>query len=161
MNENDIITDGNAQFKVCKVTNNKSVSNLSNEVNSLKDKANARYGFIKLPVININSSNTQYDCSVTITTKGNPVYLHVSGDNNPSTSSCWFNIYLYRNDVALTHQIDESHGSSWNIPFSLCYLDVVPAGTYTYKCSFTYGSGDTVLGEDGSIQSPQFIVFEI
>ena len=161
MNENDIITDGNAQFKVCKVTNNKSISNLSNEVNSLKDKANARYGFIKLPAITVDETNPRYLYDITITTKGNPVYICVSGDNNPLTDSSWINIYIYRNGVSLTHQIAESRGSSHNIPFSLSYLDVVGVGTYTYTLEINRGNGSTLLGEDDSIQSPQFIVYEI
>lgn len=48
------------------------------------------------------------------------------------------------------------------MPIVLNYLDVVNEGVYNYKCKITNKSDVTVkLAEDGIIESPQFITFEI
>lgn len=122
------------------------------------------YAFYKWPsgpMVLSDSGTTSISKELTITTKGRPVYVSVSGDNNPTTSSCWFSIFFYRDNVLISHQIVESHGSSWNIPFSMQYLDIVGAGTHTYKVEFAIGSGSTNLNESGTVQSPNFTVFEI
>lgn len=122
------------------------------------------YAFYKWPsgAMALSDSGTRsISKELTITTKGRPVYISVSGDNNPTTESCWFNIYFYRDNVIISNQIVESHGSSWNIPFSMQYLDAVGAGTHTYKVEFSIGSGSTNLNESGTVQSPNFTIFEI
>ena len=43
----------------------------------------------------------------------------------------------------------------------MVYLDIVAAGTYTYECRITSGSGATNLNEDSARQSPNFVAFEI
>lgn len=122
------------------------------------------YAFYKWPsgTIALSDSGTRsISKELTITTKGRPVYISVSGDNNPTTESCWFSIYFYRDGTIISNQIVESHGKSWNIPFSMQYLDIVSAGTHTYKVEFSIGSGSTDLNESGTVQSPNFTVFEI
>ena len=109
----------------------------------------------------ISSLSGSTEKTITLTTHGRPVFVIVTGDNNPTSSSAWLYIQIYRDTTRLTYQICESHGNSWNIPFGVCYLDAVPAGTYTYKCSITMGNGTSNLGEDGDHQAPQFIAFEI
>lgn len=122
------------------------------------------YAFHKWPsesMILSNSGATSISKELTITTKGRPVYISVSGDNNPTTDASWFYIYFYRDNKLISQQIVESHGSSWNIPFSMQYLDIVNAGTHKYKVEFAIGSGSTNLNESGTVQSPNFVVFEI
>lgn len=122
------------------------------------------YAFYKWPsgAMALSDSGTRsISKELTITTKGRPVYISVSGDNNPTTESCWFSIFFYRDNVLISHQIVESHGNSWNIPFSMQYLDAVGAGTHTYKVEFSIGSGSTNLNESGTVQSPNFTIFEI
>lgn len=110
----------------------------------------------------VNYSSGSTTGSVSITTHGRPVFVLCCGDNNPSSSTNWIRINLYRDTTKLRHQICESHGSSWNIPFCIAYLDTPVAGTYTYKAQIDNGSGSaTILGEEGAIQGPQLIVFEI
>ena len=126
----------------------------------------ASYAFYKWPSkISISTSGTtSVSKELTITTKkGNPVFLIVTGDNNPMTSGAknWFNINFYRNGTLLCHQIVESHEVSHNIPFAMQYLDAVETGTYTYKVEFTIGAGSADLGENGWQQTPNFTVFEI
>lgn len=129
-----------------------------------RDQA-ANYAFYKWPsMISISPSNPTVSKEFTITTrKGNPVLLLVSGDNNPQgdASKKWFNINFYRNGTLLCHQICESHEVSHNIPFCMQYLDVVGAGTYTYKVEFTAGAGQCDLGENGWMQTPNFTIIEL
>lgn len=129
-----------------------------------RDQA-ANYAFYKWPsMISISPSNPTVSKEFTITTrKGNPVLLLVSGDNNPQGDAAkkWFNINFYRNGTLLCHQICESHEASHNIPFCMQYLDVVGAGTYTYKVEFVAGAGQCDLGENGWMQTPNFTVIEL
>ena len=127
---------------------------------------NRNYNFFKWTGdLKLNTTTSPITKELTITTKGRPVYIAVSGDNNPTllsaNSTCWFDIYFYRNNTEISHQIVESHALSHNIPFAMIFLDVVPAGTYTYKVSFKIGEGESDLNEDGDSQSPNFIIFEI
>lgn len=122
------------------------------------------YAFYKWPsgsMVLSDSGTTSISKELTITTKGRPVYISVSGDNNPNTDVSWFTIFFYRDNIRMSSQIVESHGLSWNNPFSMQYLDIVDAGTHTYKVEFAIGSGSSNLNEDGAIQSPNFVVFEI
>ena len=124
------------------------------------------YAFYKWPSkISISTSGTTtVSKELTITTKkGNPVFIIVTGDNNPMSEGVknWFNINFYRNGTLLSHQIVESHELSHNIPFAMQYLDAVATGTYTYKVEFKIGNGSADLGENGAHQTPNFTVFEI
>ena len=119
------------------------------------------YAFYKFPAGTKVSSSSSPTKEVTITTKGRPIFVSVTGDNNPDSETAWMYIYLYRDGVQLCCQICESHASSHNIPFALNYLDIVGAGTHTYKVTFSLGSGTINLAENGALQSPNFVVYEI
>lgn len=106
------------------------------------------------------STSTTIEQSLTITTTGRPVFVFCSGDNNPTSDTAWVQVTIYRNGTKITYQIAESHGSSWNIPFSLTYLDIVPAGTYTYKVTINCGGGSSNLCEN-ELEGPKFGIFEI
>lgn len=119
------------------------------------------YAFYKFPagtVVNSSSSPTK---ELTITTKGRPIFISITGDNNPDSETAWMNIHLYRDGTTLCSQICESHASSHNIPFALNYLDIVSAGQHTYKVTFSLGNGSINLAENGALQAPNFVVFEI
>lgn len=109
----------------------------------------------------LDSTTSPIYKELSITTHGRPVFIIVTGDNNPTSETCWFNIKFYRNGTMISSQIVESHGASWNIPFAMQYLDTVAAGTYTYKVEFSLGSGSSQLNESGDKQSPNFTIFEI
>ena len=109
----------------------------------------------------LDSTTSPIYKELSITTHGRPVFIIVTGDNNPTSETCWFNIKFYRNGTMISSQIVESHGASWNIPFAMQYLDTVAAGTYTYKVEFSIGSGSSQLNESGDKQSPNFTIFEI
>ena len=107
------------------------------------------------------TTSTPTEKSIQITTHGRPVFLIVSGDNNPTSSGAWHYVYIYKGDTILTVQTCQSPANSNNIPFCTCYLDIVPAGTYTYKAKIVVGNGTVQLGEVPDFGTPQFIAFEI
>lgn len=119
------------------------------------------YAFYKFPANTKVTSSSSPSKELTITTKGRPIFISITGDNNPDAETAWMNIHLYRDGTILCSQICESHASSHNIPFALNYLDIVSAGQHTYKVTFSLGSGSINLAEDGAKQSPNFVVFEI
>jgi len=101
------------------------------------------YGHYKFPVgSGLDGSTSSISGSITITTHGNPVYLITCGDNNPNGGGgYWHYINLYRDGVNLSRQIDVAPANSYNTPFGMIYLDVVPAGTYTYTITYSLGVG--------------------
>ena len=108
----------------------------------------------------LQTGNTVYQ-EFTITTHGRPVFISCDGDNNPSGDlTAWLSIKLYRDGTFLSMQTDQSDGNSCNIPFCTQYLDIVPAGTYTYKIAFVIGKGPLTLVENAN-QEPRMIVYEI
>lgn len=120
------------------------------------------YGFYKSTATAFNVTTTQVKYgSIQITTHGRPVFIICSGDMNPTASSCWMEYWILRDGVAITHDIAESHGNSWNTPFCISYLDCVAKGTYTYSIDFKMGSNTANLAEGGVLQQPDFSVFEI
>lgn len=138
------------------------LNDLTNNIINVNDKFNRNYGMVKLDTgSQISSSNSQIVKEITITTKGRPVFLTTSGDNNPTNTS-WCQIKFFREDIELCYQICVGAGESINNPFSMQYLDIVPAGTYTYKVIYKIGNGTVNFTEDNNTkQTPQFIVFEI
>ena len=147
---------------------------VANFKGQLKDKDNnilypdviqGNYIFYKWPAgTQIATEYGSVSKDFTITTKGRPVFISVSGDMNPLTDKAktWIDIDIKKGSTILARQIAEEHAaSSWNSPFSLQYLDIVSAGTYTYTITFTSGSGTCQLAEDGAYQAPQVIIFEI
>lgn len=140
------------------------LNSLTSNIENINDKINKNYGFIKLENNStLTTSNPEIIKEITITTKGRPVFLTTSGDNNSNNNGVsWLTINFYRDDMKLCYQTCVSPANSSNNPFSMQYLDIVPKGTYTYKVVYHLGSGSIQLTEDGDVtQSPQFIVFEI
>lgn len=70
-------------------------------------------------------------------------------------------ISIQRNGTEITNQTVESHGNSWNNPFSLSYIDVVASGTYKYTFMYKKGNGEFELGEYGDKSASQCMAFEI
>lgn len=113
------------------------------------------------PTAGSNNSLTSFDISLSITTKGRPVFIACTGNGNPANGSDWYRITLYRNGTTIFRTIGQSGGSSYNLPFAINYLDIVGSGTYTYKAEFRNGSGTMYFNEEGNEMIPQLIAFEI
>lgn len=113
------------------------------------------------PTASSNNSLTSFDISLSITTKGRPVFIACTGNGNPADGGHWYRITLSRNGATIFNTIGQSGGASWNLPFAINYLDIVGAGTYTYKAEFRNGSGTMYFNEEGNTMIPQLIAFEI
>ena len=113
----------------------------------------------------LSSISSVQEHRVSFTNKrGNPIYISISGDNNPTSNSAWLGISLYKDGVKLGYQIAESHGVSWNIPFCLNYMDtnVIKGTTYGYTIKlYDGGSGTINLQEEGVTQAPKISIFEL
>lgn len=113
----------------------------------------------------LSSISSVQEHRVSFTNKrGNPIYISISGDNNPTSDSAWLGISLYKDGVKLGYQIAESHGASWNIPFCLNYMDtnVIKGTTYGYTIKlYDGGSGTINLQEGGVTQAPKISIFEL
>lgn len=91
---------------------------------------------------------------------GKPVFINISGDNNPTSSSGWCQLNIYKDNVLLTRQICASVSASCNIPFNVFWLDTNPTEC-VYKVEIYQGGGTSIYGEDGNYQAPQIVIFEI
>ena len=113
----------------------------------------------------LSSISSVQEHRVSFTNKrGNPIYISISGDNNPTSDSAWLGISLYKDGVRLGYQIAESHGASWNIPFCLNYMDtnVIKGTTYRYTIKLYDGGNGTInLQETDASQAPKISIFEL
>lgn len=113
----------------------------------------------------LSSISSVQEHRVSFTNKrGNPIYISISGDNNPTSDSAWLGISLYKDGVKLGYQIAESRGASWNIPFCLNYMDtnVIKGTTYGYTIKLYDGGNGTInLQESGTTQAPKISIFEL
>lgn len=119
------------------------------------------YAFYKFPYPQPINNNSSIDKTLTITSKGRPVFISVCGDLNPLEASCWIQIKISRDGNELSYMICESHDISNNNPFCLNFLDIVGAGSHNYRLQIYIGGGSGTLTEDGGIHSPNYMVFEI
>jgi len=94
----------------------------------------------------ITSSGTAI-ISGSITTKGNPIQIIVTGDANPIGASGWARLQLYRNSTPIGNIVQAENGSNLNIPYCLNIIDNPGAGTYTYYMKTGTMSGTIDFGE--------------
>ena len=100
--------------------------------------------------------------SVTITTKGKPVFVLGLGDMNPAVGGDWQNYRIYRNGTAIGKSyIGQTAALSYNLPFSVCLIDTPSAGTHTYELRAWQGVGTITYGETGDVQAPTIIAIEV
>jgi hypothetical protein len=94
--------------------------------------------------------------SATITTKGNPVEIFVTGDAENQSAASWVRIKLFRDSTQIGNVIwAESSAASENVPYTLHFIDSVGAGTYTYSAKVVaISGGNWNFGEtDGPIMT--------
>ena len=110
------------------------------------------------------SSGNAVSTSLTITTSGRPVFIAISYCNQSSGGNAyWGTVALYRGSTHLKSQTNVSSSSSYNTPGCIIYLDIVPAGTYTYNFYIKCGSGTIQLNETNLYgdELPSIAIFEI
>ena len=105
--------------------------------------------------------------TLTITTHGRPVFVGIQytmqgigGDGYWGTAS------IFRDDIHLQSGTIVSSKASFNSSGSILYLDIIPAGTYTYTFQYGVGSGTIQLNEANTPsgknpETPIIFAFEI
>jgi hypothetical protein len=123
----------------------------------------ANYAISTGGAVTVTSSTPTVIASLSLTTRGNPVFLCGTGDANPLGAAGWNWIQLYRDSTAIGKVIIcESTANSANNPFAQVFIDAPPAGTYTYSIRAWEGSStDMLYGENGANQAPQLVAFEL
>ena len=117
------------------------------------------YGFKKWGAITLSASNSSTQ-TITLTTSGRPVFLFLAGNNNPDNNA-WCRGYLYRDSTKLAEVTCHDPGASTNRPFSVFHIDTPAAGTYAYKGMIQTHSGTVGYSEDGAVEAPQFMAYEL
>ena len=87
--------------------------------------------------------------SGSITTKGGPVYIQITGDANPTGAGAqWCKLQIYRGATPIGNIIQaEQTASNINIPYCVNFIDSVAAGTYSYSMRVVGISGTFQFGE--------------
>ena len=96
--------------------------------------------------------------------QGSKVFVTGCGDMNPANAGEWHYYQIYRDSSAVSQRyIGQSAGISYNLPFSISYVEIsgLNAGTYTYSLRAFQGVGTMTYGETGNIQAPTIVLMEI
>ena len=112
--------------------------------------ARANYAQTKGGQVTVNAGSIDATIvSVSITTRGNPILIMVSGDANPQVAGGWGQLLIYRGVTAVGQLVQyESSSGNENVPYGIQVIDVPPApGTYTYSLKVKTLSENTVFGE--------------
>lgn len=97
--------------------------------------------------------------SQTFTSTGNPVFILVTGDVNP-TSPGWVIMQIFRDGNAIGKRVQaESITANCNVPYCLQVIDTPPAGTYTYSMQTVTGIGGA--WDFGEQDAPTMTVIEL
>jgi hypothetical protein len=112
--------------------------------------------------ITVNTTTPTTIASVTITTKGKPVFIMGCGDMNPDVAGNWNYFVIYRNGGAVSKiYIGQTAFGSYNLPFSICMIDSPGAGSHTYDLRAYQGVGVITYGETGNSQAPTLVAIEV
>lgn len=123
--------------------------------------ARANYAQTKGGQVTINAGSIDATVvSVSITTRGNPILIMVSGDANPQAAGGWGLLRIYRGTTAVGQLVQyEGSAGNENSPYGIQVIDVPPGpGTYTYSLKVTTLSANTVFGES---EGPVISVVEL
>lgn len=114
-------------------------------------------------VITVNTITPTVIASCTITTKGYPVLLVATGDQNPNQAGGWHYVQFAINDIAIGKLIinENAGGNSKNCPFALTTIHHPPAGTHTFQVRAWQGSGSMTYGESGDVHAPTIVAVEL
>ena len=117
---------------------------------------------------NITSNTTgTISTTLTITTHGRPVFVGIQYTmQGIGGNGYWGTASIFRDSTHLQSGTIVSSSSSYNSNGAVLYLDIVPAGTYTYKFQYGVGSGTIQLNEvntpsGNKPETPIIFAFEI
>jgi hypothetical protein len=110
-----------------------------------------------------STPTTVVQASITVS-QGSKVFATACGDMNPATSGDWHLYQIYRDSTGISKRyIGQTAGSSYNLPFSISFVETagLNAGTYTYSLKVNQGVGSMLYGENGNSQAPTIVLMEI
>ena len=116
---------------------------------------------------NVTSTTGKLSTTLTITTHGRPVFVGMQYTmQGNGGGGYWGTASIFRDNIHLQSGTVVSPSSSYNQSGSILFLDVVPAGTYTYKFQYGVGAGTVQLDETNSPsghnpETPIIFAFEI
>lgn len=105
--------------------------------------------------------------TLTLTTHGRPVFVGIQYTmQGIGGSGYWGTASIFRDSTHLQSGTIVSSAASYNNNGAILYLDIVPAGTYTYKFQYGVGSGTIQLNETNNPsghqpETPVVFAFEI
>ena len=105
--------------------------------------------------------------SLQITTHGRPVFVGIQYTAQAiGKAGDWGTMSIYRDGTHLHSGTTVGAATSYNVAGIVLYLDMVPAGTYTYKFQYGVGSGTIQLNESNTpsnngTELPFIFAFEI
>ena len=104
--------------------------------------------------------------NVTFTSKGRPIFIHLTINMQGNNTNHWITAYLYKENNLLKSTTIVSPSSSINSNGTISYLDIVGAGTHTYTFKIQVGSGTITFNEANLSATPLsnqplIIIYEI
>lgn len=106
---------------------------------------------------------TVVQASITVQ-QGSKVFATACGDMNPTNAGDYHYYRIYRDSSSISQvYIGQTASGSYNLPFSISYVETsgLNAGTYTYSLKVFQGVGTITYGEIGNVQAPTIILMEI
>jgi len=100
--------------------------------------------------------------SGSITTKGGPVSITVTGDANPISVSgtAWIRLQIYGGSTPVGNVVHvESLASHINVPYCVTFIDNQPAGTYTYSMRSVLAMAGSF--DFGEVNGPTLAIVEL
>ena len=120
-------------------------------------------GVATATTVNTGTPTTVVQASITVS-QGSKVFATACGDMNPASAGNWHTYRIYRDSTAISQRyIGQPANSSYNLPFSICFVETagLNAGTYTYSLKVAQGVGLMSYGETGDVQAPTIVLMEI
>lgn len=122
--------------------------------------SSANYTFTKVSSAVTLASGANQTFTFSLTSTGRPIFVIITGVWNGTAAGAWGQMTLKKGTTTLGTSVMVSHTASYNVPGVVCYLDIVPAGTYTYTAVYASGSGTGTYTEQMT-DAPTLIAFEI
>ena len=112
----------------------------------------------------VSSTSGTISTTLKITTHGRPVFVGIQYTMQSQSGGQWGTASIFRDSTHLQSGTAVCAAPSHNQSCNVLYLDIVPAGTYTYTFQYKAGSGTIQLDEISTSnyqETPIIFAFEI